>query len=297
MALVRGERPGDETPYWRQVVDYCAAGNLQAMLDEYIHTLRDLEGLFADDDNAAWGQAGRGRYRSAVAPDGRPARGMKSGPADDTVRIRAPPLAQPLRHALRRSGTGRRQDGSPRGDRYAKPSTLPFGPSSSRPHPSARRAWTSTPTATRSCTGTCRRTPSTSSSARVAFTATRATPCAKTWRRSTEPQFLVANRRMFGVPCLKKRWSSHRLEGGSCPSGCSRSRTVPTSSATSPALPLSRDANQLRALKQSLAVYRMVFGQPRQDDLMSFLLKRCSHETLQKIAPLLRIDLSPMRRS
>ena len=29
-ALIRGERPkGDTTPYWRQVVDYCAAGNLQ----------------------------------------------------------------------------------------------------------------------------------------------------------------------------------------------------------------------------------------------------------------------------
>ena len=64
-----------------------------------------------------------------------------------------------------------------------------------------------------------------------------------------------------------------------------------------PALPLSRDANQLRALKRSLAVYRMVFGQPRQDDLMAFLLKHCTPDKLQEIKPLLRIDLSPMRRS
>ena len=34
---------------------------------------------------------------------------------------------------------------------------------------------------------------------------------------------------------------------------------------------------------------------PRQDDLMTFLLERCSPETLQDIEPLLRIDLSPMR--
>ena len=60
-----------------------------------------------------------------------------------------------------------------------------------------------------------------------------------------------------------------------------------------PALPLSRDASQLEALKRSLAVYRMVFGQPRQDDLMTFLLKRCSPEVLRQIEPLLRIDLSP----
>ena len=54
MALIRGERPKDETPYWRQVVDYCATGNLQAVMDEYVHTLRDLEGLFAAEDEEAW---------------------------------------------------------------------------------------------------------------------------------------------------------------------------------------------------------------------------------------------------
>ena len=64
-----------------------------------------------------------------------------------------------------------------------------------------------------------------------------------------------------------------------------------------PALPLSRDAEQLTALKRSLAVYRMVFGQPRQDDLMAFLLEHCEPEKLQEIEPLLRIDLSPMRKS
>lgn len=60
-----------------------------------------------------------------------------------------------------------------------------------------------------------------------------------------------------------------------------------------PALPLSQDASRLQALKRSLAVYRMVFGQPRQDDLMTFLLEQCRPEILREIAPLLRIDLSP----
>jgi hypothetical protein len=60
-----------------------------------------------------------------------------------------------------------------------------------------------------------------------------------------------------------------------------------------PALPLSRDAYQLEALRRSLAVYRMVFGQPRQDDLMAFLLERLCSEQLAAIEPLLRIDLSP----
>ena len=73
----------------------------------------------------------------------------------------------PCASALRNATMARPE---PARDRCAKPSILPSGPSYSRPLPSARKAWTSTPTATRSCTGTCRRTPSTSSSARAAFT-------------------------------------------------------------------------------------------------------------------------------
>jgi len=39
-------------------VDCCAAGNLQAVLDEYVHTLWDLEGLFAADQEEAWSTLG-----------------------------------------------------------------------------------------------------------------------------------------------------------------------------------------------------------------------------------------------
>jgi len=35
----------DETRYWESVLDYCAGGNLQATLDEYSHVLRDSLGL------------------------------------------------------------------------------------------------------------------------------------------------------------------------------------------------------------------------------------------------------------
>jgi hypothetical protein len=62
-----------------------------------------------------------------------------------------------------------------------------------------------------------------------------------------------------------------------------------------PALPLSRDARQMEALRRSLAIYRMVFGQPRQDDLMAYLLERLSPEQLRELAPQLHIDLSPGR--
>ena len=59
------------------------------------------------------------------------------------------------------------------------------------------------------------------------------------------------------------------------------------------ALPLSRDAGRISALRRSLAVYRMVFGQPRQQELLEFLASVFPAEQLQELAGELRIDLSP----
>jgi hypothetical protein len=46
IAMLRSNR--EDTPYWRLVLDYCAAGCLQAVLDEYVHVLIDHLGLQVD---------------------------------------------------------------------------------------------------------------------------------------------------------------------------------------------------------------------------------------------------------
>ena len=61
----------------------------------------------------------------------------------------------------------------------------------------------------------------------------------------------------------------------------------------SPVLPLSRDAERVDSLRRSLAVYRMVFGQPRQDDLLEFLLRAFPNERSEELAAALSINLSP----
>ena len=61
----------------------------------------------------------------------------------------------------------------------------------------------------------------------------------------------------------------------------------------SPVLPLSRDADRVAALRRSLAVYRMVFGQPRQDDLLEFILREIPDDHRESFAAALTIDLSP----
>jgi len=62
-----------------------------------------------------------------------------------------------------------------------------------------------------------------------------------------------------------------------------------------PALPLSRDVLRAEALRRSLAVYRMAFGQVRQEDLVAYLLSHWSEEDGARIARELQINLEPPR--
>ena len=55
------------------------------------------------------------------------------------------------------------------------------------------------------------------------------------------------------------------------------------------ALPMSREVGQLSRLKRSVALYRLVFGQPRQEDLIEYLAGVDDQSILNE----LRIDLSP----
>lgn len=60
-----------------------------------------------------------------------------------------------------------------------------------------------------------------------------------------------------------------------------------------PMLPMSREQTQLRKLKERLAIYRLVFGQPRQEDLLAHLEARAARG--EPIAELTkwRISLTP----
>ena len=60
-----------------------------------------------------------------------------------------------------------------------------------------------------------------------------------------------------------------------------------------PLLPLSREVEQLARLRRSLAAYRLVFGQPRQEDLADYLRDRVTPEDLEHLVQHLRIDLTP----
>ena len=62
-----------------------------------------------------------------------------------------------------------------------------------------------------------------------------------------------------------------------------------------PALPLSRDSERLAALRRALAVYRMVFGQARQEDLIDYLLARFTEDEVSELAKSMSVDLQQPR--
>lgn len=60
-----------------------------------------------------------------------------------------------------------------------------------------------------------------------------------------------------------------------------------------PILPLSQEVERFESLRRSLAVYRLAFGQSRQEDLIAYLLSQFSDQEAMELAARLRIDLSP----
>lgn len=60
-----------------------------------------------------------------------------------------------------------------------------------------------------------------------------------------------------------------------------------------PLLPHSREVEQQVNLQRSLVLYRMVFGQNRQDDLIAYLRNQFTEEQIAELVERCRIDLSP----
>lgn len=60
-----------------------------------------------------------------------------------------------------------------------------------------------------------------------------------------------------------------------------------------PSYMLSRETERLEALRRSLAIYRMVFGQPRQEELLAYLARTLTPEELTEYDERLRVSLAP----
>ena len=175
--------------YWKAVLDYCFAGCLQAVLDEYAHVLVECAAVIARKARSPHISLRRCTTRLHCE---RPPTNVRDFEPDESNEVIA---REPAARFALRFGDNRidKELDAYRPISYARPSTRPSGPSFSLRPRSGRRASTSTSTATRSCIGTCPPIQSTSSSAKVASTGTRDMRSARTSPLRTRALRTTAN--------------------------------------------------------------------------------------------------------
>ena len=302
MALIRGMNR--EEPYWRRVLEYCLNGCLQSTLDEYTHVLREYLGLagkapeeVAEGISAAIRGALTLRTSTLLADDVEVEQGGK-GMTLTRRGMRA-------RYALR-FGDERSEDGGEvtRATHVREAFNSPFWPFvlvttsvgqeglDFHPYCHAVVHWDlpSNPVDLEQREGRVHRYKGHAVRKNLALAYRTAALAASTREKGAansvagDPwEFMFAagvNDRAHGLSDLVPFWI-YPVDGGA-----RIERHVP-------ALPLSRDRDRLATLRRSLAVYRMVFGQPRQEDLLAYLLEYLPEADVDRVTDELRIDLAP----
>jgi len=291
-AILRSMNP--EEPYWRRVLEYCAKGGLQAVLDEYVHVLKDIQGLSGTADE----------------------RGIDliSEKIIDVVRLHSPtyhidefkihqngeyidmePRGLRVHYALSfGQERGEEEATQVRADRVRTAFNSPFWPFilattslgqegldfHAYCHAVVHWNLPSNPVDLEQREGRVHRYKG--HAVRKNIAQVKGLAVAQKGRDPWQEMFLTALKDNKETDIEIMPYWIYPV-----PNGAQIERHVP-------AMPLSRDSNRLEALRKSLVVYRMVFGQPRQDDLISYLLSNLPKEKVDEITPKLRIDLSPV---
>jgi len=292
MAMLRGLAPTE--PYWRRVLEYCVAGGLQSVLDEYAHVLRDTLGLVAQIPNhVAESIAEVMRHALSVRTVTLAADDIQVDPG--TLAIRMAPQRLRARFAQRLEGDQSEEGKAEiRREQVREAFNSPFWPFvlattsvgqeglDFHPYCHAVVHWNlpSNPVDLEQREGRVHRYKGHAvrrNLARRYGSELNGLGTGDPWAKLFA---LAVQDRPPGTSDLVPFWV-YAIEGGA-----KIERHVP-------AIPLSRDVAKLSALRRSLAAYRMIFGQPRQDDLITYLLAHFSPEEVRRLTDELRIDLTP----
>lgn len=307
ISLVRGlGRPDTgirhESPYWLRVMEYAAEGCLQSVLDEYAHVLRDSLGVSRPSDDAAVDIPNAIDAAKEISHEMTMAIGIRSAAVGvDEIRVQSrsstlsiTPQRMRARFAAR-FGQAQNNEGGDvtRADQVRSAFNSPFWPfvlaSTSvgqegldfHHYCHAIVHWNlpSNPVDLEQREGRIHRYKGHAVRKNVAlmYGSQPGTAFSDRWENAFSSA--IGAQPQGGnelVPC----WVFPH-EGGAA-----IERYVP-------ALPLSRDAERLVNLRSALAVYRMVFGQPRQDELVDYLLTRIPRERVDRAVDELRMSLEP----
>lgn len=290
-ALIRGMNK--KGPYWRRVLEYSAAGCLQSVLDEYLHILVELEALGSASPSEAACQLAKavaasvGLRTATPGVDWVKANGSR-GVKIDNQRVRA-------RFAMRFGDEGgEHEEGAVRKDAVRAAFNSPFWPFvlattsigqeglDFHPYCHAVMHWNlpSNPVDMEQREGRVHRYKGHAVRKNVAKLA-----------QGSDLDFAL------GVNPWHQLFQ-HAAEHAGHDSDISPYWVFPIEGGAvierhTPALPLSREAARLPALCASLAVYRMVFGQPRQDDLVKHLKRILPEGGFRSLSGDLSINLEP----
>jgi hypothetical protein len=292
-ALLRGLYASDSQSaqaYWRQVLDYCLDGGLQAVLDEYVHFLKESEGLFGLDRSKAAFRISETvaealSLRTASLDVDKIDLDTRTGSVSRTMKKLRTNFAVMLSDKKNDDGRSENRISQVR-KAFNSPfwpfvlATTSFGQEGLDFHAYCHAVvhWNlpSNPVDLEQREGRVHRFKGHAIRKNLAarYGLSEIGPNdADPW----ETLFLAGTRdRNDGSGDLVPFWI-YPIEGGA-----KIERHVP-------ALPLSRDRKRMQELQKCLAVYRMVFGQSRQEDLAAFLMNRLGKEDMDK----LRINLSP----
>jgi hypothetical protein len=290
-SLLRGMN--GEEPYWRRVLEYCAGGCLQSVLDEYVHLLPELEGLLDRGDDEALGRIAEVAVDAISLRTANPGIDWIKGSGEDDLRLETDRVRS--RFAMRFGDErGEREDSGIRKDSVRAAFNSPFWPFvlattsvgqeglDFHPYCHAIVHWNlpSNPVDLEQREGRIHRYKGHAVRKNVAQAA-QGNRCAVDPRRNPwSACFEHAAATSGGDRDISPFWV-FPIEGGAF-----IERHTPT-------LPLSREAARLPALRRSLAVYRMVFGQPRQDDLLEHLKRTVGEEDLGRLTLEMAVDLQP----
>ena len=294
IALLRGMNAKE--PYWRRVTEYCVDGGLQPVLDEYVHILKEFLGFSEDSSNEAVSEISDVVNKVLSMMTSRTVVDdifLDKDSADINI------LPQSFRgHFALRFGAQKSDsnDESTREDQVRVAFNSPFWPfvlaSTSvgqegldfHPYCHAVVHWNLPPNPVdmEQREGRIHRYKGHAVRKNIA---------------ETYGAFLVGENihdpwlKLFEMGDQDHSTKSRGLMPYwiySIPGGAKIERHVP-------ALPLSRDWQKLNALRKSLVVYRMVFGQARQEDLVEYLLAHLPDDQVVRLSKDLQINLAPPR--
>jgi hypothetical protein len=273
VALLRAGE--SESVYWRRVLEYGVEGGLQAVLDEYVHMLQDLQGLFdREPSEAAAELAGAIVWALSLRTSSLDVDVIRLGVAPEEVRIQTNSMRS---HFAARFGVSTSEDGkrAQREDQVRAAFNSPFRPFvlattsigqeglDFHPYCHAVVHWNlpANPVDLEQREGRVHR---------YKGHAIRKNVASLYGERVLQDSAPDPWSDLFEIARREAGGSDHGLIPFwvfATPGGARVQRRVPC-------LPLSSDRLHLEALRRSLAVYRMVFGQPRQDDLLAYLLEQ-----------------------